>query len=66
MELISGRNSINETAADHAVHPLQVTQWELMLLDGARELFARGKKSKDIDEGRAKELGCSSKSGSSR
>ena len=43
MEAISGRKTI------------QVSQWKKQLLDGASELFTRGKKSKDKEEGQAKE-----------
>ena len=46
MEAISGRKTIQEIAADHAVHPIQVSQWKKQLLDGASELYTRGKKSK--------------------
>jgi len=35
--------------------PIQVSQWKRQLLDGASELFTRGKKTKDKDEGQAKE-----------
>jgi hypothetical protein len=35
--------------------PIQVSQWKRQLLDGASELFIRGKQTKDNDEGRAKE-----------
>jgi len=35
--------------------PIQVSQWKRQLLDGASELFTRGKKSKDKEEGQAKE-----------
>ena len=35
--------------------PIQVSQWKRQLLDGASELFTRGKKSKDKKEGQAKE-----------
>jgi putative transposase len=55
MEAISGRKTIQEIAADHAIHPSQVSQWKRQLLDGASELFTRGKKSKDKEEGQAKE-----------
>jgi transposase-like protein len=50
MEAISGRKTIQEIAADHSVHPVQVNQWERQLLDGACELLSRGKKSKDKEE----------------
>jgi hypothetical protein len=34
MEAISGRKTIEEIAADHAIHPIQVSQWKRQLLDG--------------------------------
>jgi transposase-like protein len=55
MEAISGRKTIQEIAADHFIHPIQVSQWKRQLLDGASELFTRGKKTKDKEEGQAKE-----------
>ena len=55
MEAISGRKTIQEIAADHAVHPIQVSQWKKQLLEGASELFTRGKKTIDKEEGQAKE-----------
>jgi transposase-like protein len=55
MEAISGRKTIQEIAADQAIHPIQVSQWKRQLLDGASELFTRGKKTKDQEEGQAKE-----------
>jgi transposase-like protein len=33
MEAISGRKTIQEIAADHAIHPIQVSQWKRQLLD---------------------------------
>ena len=36
-------------------YPIQVSQWKRQLLDGASELFIRGKQTKDKDEGQAKE-----------
>ena len=35
--------------------PIQVSQWKKQLLEGASELFTRGKKSKVKEEGQAKE-----------
>jgi transposase-like protein len=55
MEAISGRKTIQEIAADHAIHPIQVSQWKRQLLDGASELFIRAKKSKDKEESQTKE-----------
>ena len=55
MEAISGRKTIQEIAADHAVHPIQVSQWKRQLLEGASELFTRGKKTREKEESQAKE-----------
>jgi transposase len=55
MEAISGRKTTQEIAADHAIHPIQVSQWKPQLLDGAIELFTRGKQNKDKEEVQAKE-----------
>ena len=41
--------------ADHAIHPIQASQWKRQLLDDASELFSRGNRSKDKDESQAKE-----------
>ncbi len=50
MKAISGRKTIQEIAADHAIHPIQVSQWKRQLLDGASELLKRGEE--DQGEGR--------------
>jgi transposase-like protein len=62
MEAISGRRSIQEIAADHAIHPIQVSQWKRQLLEGASELFTKGMMSKDKEQGQAKEASCSNRS----
>jgi putative transposase len=46
MEAMSSRKTIQEMAADHAIHPVQVSEWKKQLLEGASELFRRGKRSK--------------------
>jgi putative transposase len=55
MEAISGRETIQEIAADHAIHLIQVSQWKRQLLNGASELFTRGSNSKDMEEVQATE-----------
>ena len=55
MEAISVRKTIQEIAADHAIHPIQVSQWKRQLLDSASELFSRGKKSMHSSESQTKE-----------
>jgi len=55
MEAISGRKTLQEIAADHAIHPIQVSQWKKQMLEGASDLFTRGKKSNANEEVQAKE-----------
>ncbi len=55
MDAISGRKTFQEIAADHAIHPIQLSQWKQQLLDGASELFTKVSKSKDKEEVQAKE-----------
>ncbi len=55
LEAISGHKTIQEIVADHAVQPIQVSQWKKQLLEGASELFTRGKKTRDKEEVQAKE-----------
>ena len=42
-------------AAHLSVRPIQVSQWKRQLLDGASELFTRGRKTKAKVDGHAKE-----------
>ena len=37
------------------VQPIQVSQWKKQLLEGASDLFTRGKKTQTKDESQAKE-----------
>ena len=55
MEAISGGKTIQETAADLAIYPIQARQWKRQLLDGASVLFTRVKKNKDKEMGQNKE-----------
>ena len=55
MEAISGRKTLQEIAADHAVCHIQVNQWKKQLLVGASDLFTRGKKTQAKDENQAME-----------
>ena len=41
MESISGGKMIQEIAADHAIHPIQVSKWKRQLPDGASD-FHKG------------------------
>jgi hypothetical protein len=55
MEAISVCKTTQEIAADHAIHPIQVSQLKRQLLDGASELFTRGKQRQDKEQVQAKE-----------
>jgi hypothetical protein len=55
MEDTSGHKMIQEFAADHAIHLIQVSQWNRQPLDCASELYTRGNKSKDGSESQPKE-----------
>ena len=55
MDAIRGCKTIQEIAADHAIHPTQVSQWRRQLLDGAGVPLTQGKKTKDKEDGQAKE-----------
>lgn len=41
MEAISGRMTLQEIAADHVIHPIQLSQWKKQLLEKPCELFTR-------------------------
>jgi transposase-like protein len=55
MEAISGRKTLQEIAADHAIHPIQVSQWKKQLLEGAGDLFSKGRKDKEKGDQQARE-----------
>jgi putative transposase len=55
MERFSDSKMIEEIAGEDAIHPIMVKQWRRQLLDGASELFTRGKKTKYKKEVQAKE-----------
>ncbi len=55
MEVISGCKRLHEIAAADAVLPIQVSQWKKQLLEGASNLFTRGKKTHTKEDNQAKE-----------
>lgn len=55
MGVISGRKTLQEIAADHAAHPIQVSQLKKLLREGASDLFTRRKKTQAKDESQTKE-----------
>ena len=55
MEAINDLKIFQDIAADHMIYPIQVCQWMKQLLDGASELFTRGMKKREKENGQAKE-----------
>lgn len=41
--LNKGLKTVQQIAADHGLHPTQVTQWKSQMLDGAAEVFEQGR-----------------------
>lgn len=51
MEALRERQSINETAAQHKVHPAQVTAWKKELLENGSAVFERkNAKNHELEE----------------
>ena len=44
LEALRGEQTLNQIAMTHEVHPVQVSQWRKVLLEGASGLFERGPK----------------------
>jgi len=55
MEAVRGRETIQEIAADHAIHTIQVSQWKRQLLNSTSELFSRYEENKDTVDSQVKE-----------
>ena len=43
LEAVKGVRTLSEVSAMHGVHPAVIAQWKRQLLEGATELFRRGK-----------------------
>lgn len=43
LEAVKGVRTLSELSAMHGVHPAVIAQWKRQLLEGATELFRRGK-----------------------
>lgn len=50
LEAAKGLKSVNEIAADHKVHPNQVSSWKSQLLDGGNAVFERKNARHAADE----------------
>ena len=51
LEAIRGERTINELAAEHGVHPVQITPWKKVALEELSKSFSsrRGTKQQDED-----------------
>ena len=42
LEALKGQKTVNEIAAEYAIHPSQINTWKKRLLESAPEIFGRG------------------------
>jgi transposase-like protein len=50
IEAVKGVKTLAELAAEHKVHPNQISDWKRQLLTNAPELFASGRKTRGKTE----------------
>jgi len=55
MEAIFVRKTLQEIASNHAIYPIQVSQWKMQLLEGASHLFGKGRKDKETRDQQTRE-----------
>jgi len=55
LQAIKERQTINEIASEHGVHPNQVTTWKKQGLDGFADLFVDGRTKPSEPDGELKE-----------
>lgn len=55
MEGVSGPETLHVIAADHAVHPIQVSQLKMLQREGSSDLLTRRKKTQAKEESQTKE-----------
>lgn len=57
LEAMKGEQTVGELASRFGVHPTMIHQWKKALVEGAAEVFQRGRGSAEpADAGRIKEL----------
>ena len=49
IEVLKGEKTIQQIAKEFEIHPVQVSDWKKLMLDGASDLFTGGKK-KSLEE----------------
>lgn len=43
VEAVKGQRTIQEIASHYSIHPNQITQWKRQLLEGASDVFSKGR-----------------------
>ena len=58
LEALKGEQTVTELASRFGVHPTMVHQWKKALLEGATDIFQRGRRpaEPEVDTARVKEL----------
>lgn len=56
LEAVKGLHTTSELAAEHTVHPTQISQWKRQLLDGAAGIFESRTRPASESPGREGEL----------
>ena len=57
LEAMKGEQTVGELASRFGVHPTMIHQWKKALVEGAAEVFERGRTpAEPVDAGRIKEL----------
>jgi transposase len=58
LEALKGEQTVSELASRFGVHPTMIHQWKKALLEGASELFERGRATSDpeVEAARLKDL----------
>ncbi len=56
LEAVKGEQTVAELASRFGIHPTMIHQWKKALLDGASDLFRRGRAEPEADATQVKEL----------
>jgi transposase len=50
LEALNGRNTVQELAQKHQVHPNQISSWKSQFLESAKDVFSNGKGGDEMKE----------------